>query len=269
MSDGNSPPEPPVITKVRVYNRTPKLIIPDIPPLASSSSTGSPITPVSAASVQTPLRAARRSKWQKIDDVLETYGFDSLGDFLTTLFHNHPRGEPDPRTPRHRVAVTAFLQGTSTLAMANLISLIYNHPQSRPKRTNVSARATSFSPHKPLDNIRFAQPCLSAWATRLVGDEAYRRVGRLVKKKGNPNPRTHVRATTNGRKGNAEDKPEVANWTHMRFTIRQLIHQYSQEELLWYLTECFAAPRVKGKVVVRKHRPHPVVCASSPIMNIH
>ncbi|KAJ7692191.1 hypothetical protein B0H17DRAFT_1200535 [Mycena rosella] len=28
------------------------------------------------------------------------------------------------------------------------------------------------------------------------------------------------------------------------------------DEFLWYLTECFCAPRVKGKVVIRKRRPH-------------
>ncbi|KAJ7448862.1 hypothetical protein B0H11DRAFT_1659415, partial [Mycena galericulata] len=200
-------------------------------------------------------RAQMRTKWDKMDDVLTTYGFDNSGDFLTTLFHHHRRGDPDPRTPKHRGAVTRFLQGASTIKMADLIELIYDHPQSRPSSKHAEQRASTFSPEKPLDEIRFARPCLSAWATRTVGNEIYRRVGRLAKKSDDPTSRTHVRATTNGRVENAK----VATWDHMKFTIQGLADQYREaDEFVWYLTECFCAPRVKGKVVVRKRRPHPV-----------
>ncbi|KAJ7470888.1 hypothetical protein FB451DRAFT_1135186 [Mycena latifolia] len=139
--------------------------------------------------------------------------------------------------------------------MSDLIELLYDHPQSRPKRKYPDQVAAAFSPHKPLDDIRFARPCLSAWATRLVGNEVYRRLGRLAQKSDDPDSRTHVRATTNGRKEGAK----VATWDHMKFTIQGLVDQYRAEELVWYLTESMAAPRKKGVVVIRKRRPHPVI----------
>ncbi|KAJ7431690.1 hypothetical protein B0H11DRAFT_1848485 [Mycena galericulata] len=254
---------PPPVAKVRSYKRLvplQPLTIPTLPPLASTSSptsvAPSPITPVSSTSAQTPLRAKRRSKWEKVDDILSTYGFHNLGDFLATLFYHHARGEEDPRTPRHAAAVTAFLQGASTFKMANLIELIYDHPQSRPRKKFPDQVSAAFSPRKSLDTMRFARPCLSAWAARTVGDEVYRRIGRLAKKSDDPESRTHVRAATNGRTPDAN----VATWDHMEFTIQRLADQYREaDEFVWYLTECFCAPRVKGKVVVRKRRPHPVI----------
>ena len=250
-------PEP--VKLVRPYRRLQQLVIPEIPALPSGATTSQSQasgTPSSALPTQESLRGPRRSKWEKIDAVLETYGFDNLGDFLLTLFHPHTRDETDQRTPRHRAAVTKFLQGASTINMSHLIPVLYNHPQSRPKVKNTDQRAAAFSALKPLKEIRFAQPFMSAWATRIVGEEAYRRIGRLSKKSDDPSmSRTHVRASTNGRAKNVQ----VATWEHTRFTIQELIHKYSQDELIWHLTECMTAPRVKGKAVVRKRRPHPAV----------
>ncbi|KAJ7661825.1 hypothetical protein B0H17DRAFT_953379, partial [Mycena rosella] len=263
---------PPVIQKVRKWSRILPLTIPTIPTIApasaptsiaptsasltSASTNHSSTTPVSAPPILTPLRAAKRTKWDKVDDVLTTYGFQNLGDFLITLFHPHQRGEEDPRTHRHQVAVTRFLQGSSSVKMADLIELIYNHPQSRPKLKHPNEVTAAFSPRKPLEDIHFARPCLSAWATRTVGNETYRRIGRLAKKTTDPDSRTHVRATTNGRTEGAE----VVTWDHMNFTIEGLANKYRDaDEFLWYITECCAAPREKGKVVIRRRRPHPVI----------
>ncbi|KAJ7723584.1 hypothetical protein B0H16DRAFT_1666140 [Mycena metata] len=204
-----------------------------------------------------PLRAKKRSKFEKVDDVLATYGFKSLGEFLTTVFYHHRRADGlDPRTPRHKAAVTSFLQGASTFTMSDIIPLLYDHPQSRPKKKQANQLAHAFSPHTPLSEIRSARPCLSAWATRTVGDEAYRRVGLLAKKSDDPASRTHIRASTNGRKEGAR----VATWEDMNFSIQGLADQYREADgLVWYITESLAAPRVKGKVVIRKRRPHPVI----------
>ena len=255
--DETAQPEP--VKLVRKYQRLPQLTIPEIPVLPSGA-TGSQShasgTHTSALPTQESQRARKRSKFEKIDSVLETYGFDNLGDFLLTLFHPHPRGETDPRTPRHRVAVTAFLQGTSTIHMSHLIPVLYNHPQSRPKVKISDQRAAAFSALKPLEEIHFARPFMSAWATRIVGEEAYRRIGLMAKKSDDPNSRTHVRATTNGR----VEKVRVSTWHHTRFTIQEIIDKYRNDELIWHLTECMSAPRVKGNVVVRKRRPHPIVC---------
>ncbi|KAJ6568736.1 hypothetical protein B0H19DRAFT_897904, partial [Mycena capillaripes] len=84
----------------------------------------------------------------------------------------------------------------------------------------------AFSPQKPLDEIIFARPYLSAWATRLFGNRAYFRVGKLGRKPEEGRSRRHLRATTNGRNPNAQ----VVEW------------------------KIFAAPRKNGKVVVRKRR---------------
>ncbi|KAJ7737529.1 hypothetical protein B0H16DRAFT_1762389, partial [Mycena metata] len=201
--------------------------------------------------------AKRRSKFEKVDDVLATYGFKSVGEFLTTLFYHHRRADGlDPRTPRHKAAVTSFLQGTSAFKMSDIIPLLYDHPQSRPKKKHANQLAHAFSPHTPLSEIRSARPCLSAWATRTVGDEAYRRVGLLAKKSDDPASRTHIRASTNGRKEGAR----VATWGDMNFSIQGLADQYREADgLVWYITESLAAPRVKGEVVIRKRRPHPVI----------
>ncbi|KAJ6463158.1 hypothetical protein C8R47DRAFT_1225275 [Mycena vitilis] len=221
----NTPP----ITAKRAWRRIPVLTIPMIPPPGSIPGyVSAPQTPVNSSfpapiSTQPRLRAPMRTKFDKVDDVLSTYGFTSLGDFLATLFHPHRRGEADPRTPKHQATVTAFLQGSSTFKMADFIDL---------------------------------RPCLNAWATRIVGDEAYRRIGHLAKKDDDPDSRTHVRATTNGR----NEAALTATWDHMELTVGDLVERYKRaDQLVWYLLECFCLPRVKGKVIIRKRRPHPMI----------
>ncbi|KAJ7303685.1 hypothetical protein DFH08DRAFT_656218, partial [Mycena albidolilacea] len=64
------------------------------------------------------------------------------------------------------------------------------------------------------------------------------------------------RASTNGKDPNAW----VVSWEDTHFTIEGLAQKYvTNAELVWYLTECMAAPRKKGVVVIRKRRPHPAV----------
>lgn len=145
--------------------------------------------------------------------------------------------------------------------MADIIPLIYGHHKSRPKKHNTAERSAAFSPYKPLAEIRCAAPCLSAWATRIVGNAAYSRVGKMARKpKDGSRNRRHLRASTNGRTANTH----VVEWEDVEFSIDDLAQQYKDEdELIWYLTECFAGSRKKGKVIVKKTRPHPVVCLSS------
>ncbi|KAJ7708549.1 hypothetical protein B0H16DRAFT_1667975 [Mycena metata] len=193
-----------------------------------------------------------------MDDVLSNYGFDNLGEFLATLFHRHIHGQPDPRTPRHTATVSAFLQGSTSTNMGDIIELIYQHSQSRPKKKHPEQRAAAFSHDKPLNEISFARPCLSAWATRLVGDETYYRLSRMAKKKSNASgsDRRHLRATANSRNKNAR----VITWADTEFSIQGLADQYRKKDgLIWYLTECMAGRRKNGVVVVRQRRPHPVI----------
>ncbi|KAJ6571072.1 hypothetical protein B0H19DRAFT_1064186 [Mycena capillaripes] len=159
--DGNPPPPPPPpVQPVRKYTRLPKLTIPTIESIrakGSSSTSNSPIAPSpSSASTQISLRAPKRTCWRKIDDVLTIYGFDSLGEFLSVLFHPRKRGEKDLRTKSHRQTVAAFLKGQSKLTMAHIIPLIFNHHHSRPKKRDVDQYSAAFSPSKPLSEIRYA-----------------------------------------------------------------------------------------------------------------
>ncbi|KAJ7271364.1 hypothetical protein B0H12DRAFT_1303319 [Mycena haematopus] len=125
-----------------------------------------------------------------------------------------------------------------------------------PKRKFSDQVNAAFSHDKPLSEIRFARPFLTAWSTRIVGDEIYRRVGLLAKKSDDPDSRTHIRATTNGRKAGAR----VATWEDTEFTIDGLAAEYrNADPFIWYITECFCARRIKGKVVIRKRRPHPAI----------
>jgi hypothetical protein len=106
--DGNPPQLPAKLVGSYQRHPAPQIIL-VITSFASASAPESPITPSpSSASTQPSLRAARRTKWQKVDNVLHTYGFLNLGDFLACLFHPHIRGEKDYRTQHHRQAVGAF-----------------------------------------------------------------------------------------------------------------------------------------------------------------
>ncbi|KAJ7343047.1 hypothetical protein DFH08DRAFT_703611 [Mycena albidolilacea] len=221
---------------------------------ASASAPESPITPSpSSASTQPSLRAARRTQWQKINDVLHTYSFPNLGDFLVCLFHLHVRGEKDPRTQCHRQAVGTFLQGKSTVKMADLIESFYHHHKSQPKKDSDDYHS-AFSPNKPLTKIQCTRPCLSVWATCLIGNHAYFRnwAGRSRQR--------HLRATTNGHVTNAD----IMTWEDTEFMLQALARQYQDEDpFVWYMTECFMASRKKGKVIVKKNRPHPVIQVSA------
>jgi hypothetical protein len=106
--DGNPPQLP--VKLVWSYRRHPApQIILVITSSASASAPESPVTPSpSSALTQPSLRAARRTKWQKVNNVLLTYGFPNLGDFLACVFHPRVRGEKDYRTQHHRQAVGAF-----------------------------------------------------------------------------------------------------------------------------------------------------------------
>ncbi|KAF8166721.1 hypothetical protein K438DRAFT_1528770, partial [Mycena galopus ATCC 62051] len=196
------------------------------------------------------------SKYQKIHDILKTYSFRNIGDFLAALFHPRTRGEKDKRTNRHRQAVAAFLQGRTSSTMAHIIDLIYTHHKSRPKKKDPDYLA-GFSPSKPPSEIGCARPCLSSWATQLVGDHAYFRVGKLARKgRATGRNRRHLRARTNGR----TERTEVVEWEDVEFTIDGLSAQYREEDpFLWYLTESCLASRKKGNIVVKKNRPHHII----------
>ncbi|KAJ7608563.1 hypothetical protein FB45DRAFT_877167 [Roridomyces roridus] len=247
---------------VRLWKRLPNIVVPPADVVvAGSSRTSSSVSgssaipsPVSASSIPGSI-APRSTRWNKVDIVLKTYGFRSLGEFLLVLFHPRKRGEPDRRSKSHRQTVARFLQGKCKVTMADIIPLIYDHHQSRPKRSDVDQSSAAFSPSRPLAEIHYARPCLSAWATRLVGNRIHTAVDKLARTdRTDTRHRRRVRATTNGRAKNTS----LVEWEDVELSMEELAALYREEDpLLWYITECAAAPRKGGEGFVKKIRPHP------------
>ncbi|KAF8172958.1 hypothetical protein K438DRAFT_1772389 [Mycena galopus ATCC 62051] len=70
---------PPLERTKRPYKRTTVTVIP-------ASASHSPVTPCpSSASSQIPLRVLKRTKFEKMNDVLKAYSFRNLGEFLAVL----------------------------------------------------------------------------------------------------------------------------------------------------------------------------------------
>ncbi|KAJ6616016.1 hypothetical protein B0H10DRAFT_2219902 [Mycena sp. CBHHK59/15] len=144
---------------------------------------------------------------------LITKEFRSLGAFLEVLFHGRDFSVNDPRAPSHEHMVTSFLNGDSNIGMADIIDLIYDHPQSRPTNDNPESQLYFCLPDvaNPKD-INFACPALSTWALQKVGPEMRRQVGNLTQNDpDDPEDITQLRASTNGR----AKYIRLATWDHL------------------------------------------------------
>lgn len=166
-----------------------------VTPLVIHSSTPVPST-------QPRLCAPKRTKWQKVDSIVQTIArdFRSLGAFLEVLFHIKDYPGHDPRTTSHEHMVTAFLEGTSNVGMARIIDLIYHHPQSRPSMDHPDSWLYFSPPDIAAPQyISFAKPALSTWALHCIGPEMRRQIGILTENDPtDPNDITQLRASTNG-----------------------------------------------------------------------
>jgi hypothetical protein len=134
--------------------------------------------PHDTSRLQSKLRKKQKSQWEKVDYILGHISdeFQSLGDFLKVLFQPKYRGRPDERTMKHRMIVSAFLSGRSTVRIGEIINLIYNHGQSQPSASSKDFDVcnTPFSPCVSHLDMKYARPALSTWATQLVGDQVSR-----------------------------------------------------------------------------------------------
>ncbi|KAJ7657140.1 hypothetical protein B0H17DRAFT_1145945 [Mycena rosella] len=102
--NGNDP-RPPVKLVCKWTKQPAPLPIPFLPTLPSAGHSNTPVTlSLPPVSTQVPLRAPKKTQYQKIDDFICTNGFPTLGDFLMALFQHRVRGEKDHRTRRHRQA---------------------------------------------------------------------------------------------------------------------------------------------------------------------
>ncbi|KAF8184385.1 hypothetical protein K438DRAFT_1544545, partial [Mycena galopus ATCC 62051] len=214
---------------------------------------------------QTRLRAPQQTKAEKtfdkfaaMEQMLKNSPFDSLGDMLSTIFYNRPRGVPDPRGTTHQRVVAQFLRGRTNTKMSDILPLIYHHKASYPHSTavNVAEQKDMFSTVGHMDKIHHARPFMSTWATRLVATEARKQVGRATREdSGDSVKGGRPVARTNGRK----DGVHVITWPELlaNFNIKKIHEKYSVRlPLPMFLTESMAAPSSKGVFVVRKRRPY-------------
>ncbi|KAJ7796096.1 hypothetical protein B0H14DRAFT_2390994 [Mycena olivaceomarginata] len=218
---------------------------------------------------QPRLRQQKKSAEQKLEakfEALETllkdqFPFDTLGEFLQTLFYNPVRSEPDPRGRTHCLVISQFLRGRSDIKMSDILPLMYHHKSSFPtsKTEHVAEQKLMFSTTDPtLNEIHHARPFISTWAVNLVAAEARRQVGRATRDDlDDPEDHTRLRARTNGRSG-----AHVVSWKELlsNFSMKSIHNKFRvRVPLPIFLTEAMAAPKSKGVYFVRKRRPHPFI----------
>ncbi|KAJ7138817.1 hypothetical protein C8R46DRAFT_1320848 [Mycena filopes] len=213
------------------------------------------------------LRAEKQTAEQKqldkfgaIEKLLKDWPFDTIGDFLAILFYNKPRDEPDPRGTTHAHAVAQFLRGRSNIKMSTILPLMYHHKASFPnkKSPNKHERQQVFATSGPADQSNHARPFMSTWATRLVAAEARKQVGRATRDDPErPDEHARFRAQSNQR-----TDAQTVTWPALlaNFSLAKIHTKYSVRlPLAIFLTEAMAAPSSKGKIFIRKRRPHPII----------
>ncbi|KAJ7633594.1 hypothetical protein DFH06DRAFT_1337080 [Mycena polygramma] len=149
--------------QLRIARDWTPLAVPVIPPPPPGADSYRPDSPLPAPNpppsktisdfphTQPRLRAPMQTSAEKLadkfdamDKLLESWPFDTLGDFLQILFHNPTRSESDPRTDRHALTVAQFLRGRTDIKMSNVFPLIYHHRSSYPSSRTVRAVAVIY-----------------------------------------------------------------------------------------------------------------------------
>ncbi|KAJ7172952.1 hypothetical protein C8R43DRAFT_1119774 [Mycena crocata] len=282
----SGPPPPPTRRPLGSKNRnyTTALPVPVIPPpptnaseysLAPSSSTTATPTDLPIPTVEQPafphtqerLRQPKKTaaekraeKFTAMEAYLKASPFESLGEFLHILFHNPQRDVPDPRRPTHVHSVARFLRGRTDIKMSDILPLMYYHRASFPTTQCAESpeREKMFSTAGTVDDIHHARPYISTWATRLVGVEARKQVGRATRDDpDDPDGRSQLRASSNGRR-----EARVVSWRELlsHFNLKWIETKYCIKlPLPMFLTESMSAPSANGVLFVRKRRPHPII----------
>ncbi|KAJ7859848.1 hypothetical protein B0H14DRAFT_3628484 [Mycena olivaceomarginata] len=279
-STSNPTPNPGKI--VRSYTRKapldPNPTIPAPPPNHDlyrpepSSWTPAPSTFVSPdhnfSHVQQRLHAATRTadeilecKFRAMDEFLQNYPFDSIGDFLSVLFYNRPHGESDPRGITHAIAVAQFLRGRTDIKMSEILPLIYHHRCSYPAKdsSRLPEREMMFCTTREAGTIHHARPFISTWAAKLVAAEARKQIGCATRDDPeDPDARVQLRASTNGR---GKAAVHVVTWDDFKnFSIQRLAEMFRLKlSLPMFLSQYMSAPKEKGAFIVRKRRPYPMI----------
>ncbi|KAJ7204741.1 hypothetical protein GGX14DRAFT_368689 [Mycena pura] len=214
----------------------------------------------------TPI-APRQSKKQHLDSVLQSISenFESLGDFMEALSENIPSGTVDSRSERHKNVLSAWLSGHSRFRPVHFVQAIYRNRYSVPhyRAVHVDELSRVFDANCDLDDIHYARVALSIWATQLVGRRCALEVGALAKDDPkHPEFQPHLQASTNERmRGKRKTVTQDDVFSFSMQNTADIIR--SRAPASWFLTECMAAPRKNGAVIVKKRRPHPFIQAAA------
>ncbi|KAK7450181.1 hypothetical protein VKT23_013064 [Stygiomarasmius scandens] len=237
--------EPPANRPKRIYNHIQIPVIPDIPPWMSES-----IIPASTDNTVhwpsfKPIRHPEDTDSAKADDILDLIRTKFVG--LTC------EGPKRLVSLRNRSMVQNWLQGRSLIHAVDNVDKIYNHRYSYPaaKAELKSERNHHFSPSVELSSIHYAWIAISSWALRIVGNRLHKGVGDLtidLDDKDDPNFRTRVPIRSL--------QPEHIKSFSMKRHVERL---KKRDPAVWFITECMAASRCKGSVVVKRIRPHPMI----------
>ncbi|KAE9394541.1 hypothetical protein BT96DRAFT_886521 [Gymnopus androsaceus JB14] len=144
-----------------------------------------------------------------------------------------------------------------------IVEQMYCHRYSYPsyRSSQFHERDLAFSLDTVPASIHYAWCSISSWATQLVGNRARRSLGQLIHDPKDLAPDTaHISArlvaSTNERT-RAKGVKTVTKEDMMSFRIADRACLFkTRSPLVWYLTECMAAPQKKGVLVERKcHNP--------------
>ncbi|KAL0571930.1 hypothetical protein V5O48_010031 [Marasmius crinis-equi] len=122
---------------------------------------------------------------EKMDKVMELLfdelGFETLGDFLSTLFLAIQRHKLKLHDKQHVNKLKAFLQGRSDFKAVNLVQSIVNHHYSSPSyKSKYYDKCQLAFLNASLPEIHYTYSTITSWAVQVVGEEVYAELGRLT-----------------------------------------------------------------------------------------
>ncbi|KAJ8087622.1 hypothetical protein PM082_006455 [Marasmius tenuissimus] len=247
-------------------------------PLQPSFSLPSPITPTtthnphSVSNSSDPKEYRPRFKKpaltekQKVARILDVafdeLNYGTLGDLLYALVPPIPVSSSHHFGKRHKNRLKAFLQGRCIVKPVTICENMADHRYGSPtyKSTHVHERNLSFSNSPPLE-LRYARPAITSWATRRVGDRVHKEIGLLtVSDKSTSDTSVKARLAASAKERSKEKGVVTISRDDMlKFRVQDRVQVFKKRApLAWYLTERMAGPEEKGRVIVRKQRPHPM-----------
>ncbi|KAK7446004.1 hypothetical protein VKT23_014627 [Stygiomarasmius scandens] len=264
-------------TPITPSNQDTLLQDPDPDPLNIPANVASSYTPPTNTRSYTTLsnerqRKPKRDSRQKLalamEYIIKELNYDSIPDFFNSYLEQIPRGSSNVFDTSHRTSVLSFLQGRTKVKPVEIVQRMFDHRYSFPSygcENKEEERSRAYSPTiNPLD-ISYARCSLSSWATQVVGNRVYRDMRKLTHPEldpedGSPQISARLLASANARTRAKKGVKLVAKEDLLSFKISDRAEFFKQHApLVWYLTECMAAPRKDNEIVERKRRPPAIV----------